>query len=322
VLAALFAMGCHDKKEQVEKPVQPAPKPEAKPEAKPGLTPEESARVVARLGTRTITLGHVAKKLGGESPYVNARYNSSPEKRREYLDRMVSFELMAGEAEKRGYDKRSSIDGVRKRAIVEQMMQDVFERQGVKLSDVSDAEIKKYYDDHKDEFETSAQMRASQILVKDSVTAHKILAELKQSSGDMNVFRKLATQYNEDPQTKDTFGDLLFFPEIRSAGEAPGPDRPDAVRKAVFSLKKEGDIYAEPVHSEKGFHVLELTGKREATKRALADARGVIQNQLWHAKRDAAIEKFTADLRSKADVQESTELLSKLHVEPATVKKR
>ena len=315
-LAALFAVGCRAKKDAAEQSTQAA----QQSELKYGLTKEQSAQVLVKAGATTITLGEFAKRLAGQSPYWAARYNS-PERRREFLDNMVRFELMAAEAEKHGYDRQGDVDRARKEMMVQQMMQDLFDKQGVKLSDISYAEIQKYYDDNKSEFEKPAQMRASQILVKDKATAGVILAKLKQSSGDMQVFRKLAEQYNEDPQTKDTFGDLRFFSAIRGANEAGEPERPDPVRKAVFTLEKVGDVYGEPVKSEKGFHLLELTGKSEAQTRTVEAARAVIQNRLWRSKRDAAIEKFEADLRSNADMQEHAELLSEVHVDsdaPAT----
>lgn len=305
-------VGCGDKKQELGTKPTPGSAPE---ELKFGLTQAQAAQPLVKVGDTTITLGQFADRLGGQSPYLRARYNS-PERRREFLDNMVRFELLATEASKRGYEQKSDVERVRKQMMVQQMMQELFEKDGAKLSDISDAEIQQYYDANKGEFEKPAQVRASHILVKEKATAQRLLAQAKAKPEDMQFFRKLAEQYNQDPGTKESFGDLRFFSEAREANELGGPERPDAVRKAAFTLKNVGDVYAELVQSERGFHVVKLTGKREAMTRSLEDARRLIQNRLWRKKREDAIDKFVADLRAKANVKESAELLAKVQAQP------
>jgi peptidyl-prolyl cis-trans isomerase C len=231
---------------------------------------------------------------------------------------MVRFELLAAEADKRGFTKSEDVERVRRQVMVQQMMADLFDKGGLKLTDITDDEIKRYYDDHLSEFDKPAQVRASHILFKDRAAAEQVLKELKQKPQDMELFRKLAEQRSQDAATKASGGDLRFFSEAADPkGETDEPDRPAALRKAAFSLANVGDLYAEPVQSERGFHVLKLTGRREALKRTLEDARRMIQNKLWRQKREEAIEKFVADLRTKANVQENPEALAKVQVKDA-----
>jgi peptidyl-prolyl cis-trans isomerase C len=290
VLLSSAAIACSEKKaapaRATDKPAQAAVV-----EKKYGLTPEQASQTLVKVANTTITLGEFADRLGGQSPYLRARYNS-PERRREFLDNMVRFELLALEANKRGFDKSEDVARVRKQMMVQQMMQDLFDKDGLKLSDIGEAEIKSYYDANKAEFEKPAQVRASQILLKDKVAADKLLA----------------------PLTKDNDGDLHFFSAEKDSGEGPEATRPQAVRKAAFSLAKVGDVYPEVVQSELGYHLLKLTGKREAMKRSLEDARRLIQNRLWRQKREQAIESFVAELRTKANVKENPELLAKVQV--------
>jgi parvulin-like peptidyl-prolyl isomerase len=143
-----------------------------------------------------------------------------------------------------------------------------------------------------------------------------VLKELKAKPADMELFRKLAQQYNIDPATKESYGDLHFFSATKDDAEGPEAPRPDAVRKAAFGLEKVGDLYPEVVQSDAGFHVVKLTGKRDAMNRTLDDARRLIQNRLWRQKREEAIEKFVADLRTKANVKENLDLLAQVKVQP------
>jgi peptidyl-prolyl cis-trans isomerase C len=314
----LAASGCKSKPEAAAATQKREVLP---PDKKYGLTQEQAQQPLVKVGDTTISLGEFAERLGGQSPYLRARYNS-PERRREFLDNMVRFELLATEASKRGYDKSEDVARIRKQMMVQQMMQELFDKQGLKLSDIGEAEIKSYYDANKAEFEKPAQVRASQIVIKDKATAEKVLKQLQAKPADMELFRKLAQQWNSDPATKDSYGDLHFFSAEKDATEGDEAPRAPEVRKAAFSLEKVGDLYPELVQTEAGYHIIKLTGKRDAMKRSLEDARRLIQNRLWRQKREEAIEKFVADLRAKADVKENPELLAKVRVktDPAAAK--
>jgi peptidyl-prolyl cis-trans isomerase C len=315
---ASAAVGC--KGNESAKPEPPKPARDEKREVKPpdkkyGLTAEQAQQTLVKVGDTTITLGEFAERLGGQSPYLRARYNS-PERRREFLDNMVRFELLALEASKRGFDKSEDVSRIRKQMMVQQMMQDLFDKDGMKLSDITDKEVEEYYAKNKAEFDKPAQVRASHILFNDKAAAEKVLKQLQAKPDDMELFRKLAEQHNQDPATKDSYGDLHFFSATKDDTEGTEAPRPDAVRKAAFSLEKVGALYPEVVQSEAGFHLVKLTGKREPMKRSLEDARRLIQNRLWREKREEAIDKFVADLRTKANVKENLDLLAKVKVKP------
>lgn len=320
-VAALAAAGCDKSKPEApatkEEPAKPAAEGADKSNLKYGLTPEQAAQVLVEVGDTKITLGEFAERLGSQSPYLRARYNS-PERRREFLENMVRFELLAAEADRRGFTKSEDVERVRRQVMVQQMMADLFDKGGIKLTDITDEEIKAYYDAHLSEFDKPAQVRASHILFKDRASADQALKELKQKPQDQDLFRKIAEQRSLDQSTKTSGGDLRFFSETADPkGETDEPERPASVRKAAFSLANVGDVYAEPVQSERGFHIVKLTGRREALKRTLEDARRMIQNKLWRSKREGAIEKFVAELRTKANVQENPEALAKVQVKDA-----
>jgi parvulin-like peptidyl-prolyl isomerase len=310
-VSLLTLLACGEKKAEEQAPPAASQEPTG-PTKTHGLTEEQAKQVIAKIGDTTITLGQFAERLAAQSPYLRARYQS-PERRKEFLDNMVRFELLSLEAQKRGLDKEAEVVRVRQQMMVQQMMKEMFDDDGVKLADISDAEISAYYDQNKEEFNKPEQRRASHILFKDKGKAQTILNRLKASSpNDMELFRKLAEQNTEDASTKERFGDLRFFAKDAAPGEA-GP--PAAVREAVFSLAKNGDMAQELVQSDQGFHIVKLTGERAALSRSLDDARRLIQNRLWRKKREEAIETFVADLRKKGNVKENLDLLTQVKVD-------
>lgn len=300
-----------------------ASEPKAKgPEAKHGLTPDQAKQALVTVGETTITLGDFAEQLAEKSPYLRARY-ASPQRRRELLEEMVKFELLAREAKRRGLDADEEVIRTKKQVMIQQMMKAEFEDK-VKLADITDQEIEAYYKAHPEEFNKPAQVRASAILIKDEAKAKRTLKQLlekpaegaKEKSDDGKTFRDLAAQLNEDPATKDRFGDLQFFskPSERTAGD---PIVPDAVAEAAFKLDKIGDVYSEPVKAPEGFYLVKLTGKRKELARTLEHARRPIQHKLWREKREAAVDTFVKSLRDKAKIEETLSMLSQVQVPDA-----
>lgn len=292
-----------------------SPKAAEKVEAqKHGLTKEQAEQALVVVGDTTITVGDFAEQLAEKSPYLRARY-TSPERRRELLDELVKFELLAREASRRGLDATDEVVNTKKQVMFQQMMKSEFEDK-VKLTDITDQEIEAYYNGHPEEFNKPAQVRGSQIVLKDEAKAKRTLKQVLEAKEDNKLFRELAASESEDAETRARFGDLQFFslPAQRVEGD---PAIPDAVATAVFSLEEIGQIYPQLVKSEQGFHIVKLTGKRKELARSLDQARRPIQHKLWREKREAMVESFVKSLRDKAKIEEHLDVLEQLKLDPA-----
>lgn len=300
---AAGGVGCGDDEDEVDSgPAEPP---------RHGLTPEQASQVLVKVGETTITVGEFADRLAEQSPYLRARYNS-PERRREYLDNLVRFELMALEAERRGLDELPEVERTRKQVMIQQMMKDQFEDE-VQLSDITDEEIRRYYEQHGDEFHKPEQVRASHILIKNRADAQRVLREVLQNESDVNFFRRAAEEHNEDAETRDRFGDLRFFSR---PGE--GEDQaqvPDPVAEAAFSIPQIGKIHPQLVETDAGFHIVKLTGRRAALHRSLEEARRPIQNRLWRERREERVQEFIEGVREEAQVEENFDVLSEVRIE-------
>ncbi len=276
-----------------------------------GLTDEEARQVLAKVGERTITLGEFADRLAEQSPYLRARYNS-PERRRELLRNMVRFELLALEAARRGIDEEPAVVEAVEQVMVEQMMKDLFTDR-IRAEDITDEEVKAYYEAHRDEFHRPAHVRAAHILVQSERRARELIETLKGASPKMETFRKLAKEYSRDERTRRTGGDLGFFP-APGRGELPEHVPPEVAR-AAFTLERIGEVVEAPVRSKAGWHVVMLTGQRAALNRSLEEVRRTIVNRLWREKRERAIERFVDGLKQKAKVEIDEDALAQVHID-------
>jgi parvulin-like peptidyl-prolyl isomerase len=270
-----------------------------------GLTEAQANEVLAKVGDRTITVGELADRLSSQSPYLRARFES-PERRKDFLDNLVRFELLVYEAKRRGYGDKPEIIRARRNAMIQQLVkQEVDEPlEGV---EITDEEVKAVYDANPLEFDRPAQVRASHIFIKDRGRAKQVLADANKV--DLVGFRKLAREESEDEKTKGDGGDLHFF-EASGEGEPPA-----AIRKAAFSINKVGAVYPKLVEEGDGFHIIMLTGKRAALTRTYEQAKRAIRHKLTRERKDAAMEALTKRLREEIDVEVDYDALKAIKVE-------
>ncbi|USB32460.1 peptidyl-prolyl cis-trans isomerase [Paenibacillus sp. YPG26] len=130
---------------------------------------------------------------------------------------------------------------------------------------VTDEEVKSFFDQNKESFNTPEQVRVSSITVATQAEADAILKQLKGGSD----FAALAKEKSTDTATKSKGGDLGFF--------AKGQQDP-AVVEAAFKLKK--DELSGVVKSEAGFQILKLTDRKEAHTATLEERKDQIRDGL------------------------------------------
>ncbi|MDI7248427.1 MAG: peptidylprolyl isomerase [Bacillota bacterium] len=134
---------------------------------------------------------------------------------------------------------------------------------------INEDEIKKYYDEHKDEFKEPEQVKARHILVKDEKTAKDIEKQLAAGAD----FAELAKAKSEDPGSKDKGGDLGYF--------GRGAMDP-AFEKAAFSLKI-GETSG-PVKSSFGYHIIRVEDRKPERIPPLEEVRSEVEKRIKREK--------------------------------------
>lgn len=167
---------------------------------------------------------------------------------------------------------------------------------------VSDQEVADFYQTNLDRYFKQPEMvRASQILIlthelktdEEKATARKkaeeVLAEAKKPDAD---FAALARQHSEHPSAANG-GDLDYFPR-----ESKGVD---PFSEAAFALKV-GEISG-IVESEFGYHIIKVTGRKEAKTFALDDVQEAVRGELKNEKISPLRERLAAELKASARIE-------------------
>lgn len=209
---------------------------------------------------------------------------SSPEMLKAIKENLITNELFAQEAAKKGFDKKPEVV-----TQVEMMKSSILARAFVqdfaKSSPVSEEALKAEYDRIKAQM-GDKEYKARHILVDSEQAAKDIIAQLKK---DPKKFEKLAADKSKDP-SKEKGGDLGW--------SAPG-NFVKPFSDAMVALKK-GQLTDKPVQSQFGWHVIRLDDMRDMKAPPLAE----VKPQLSQRIQQQALEKLIADLRAKAKIEE------------------
>jgi peptidyl-prolyl cis-trans isomerase C len=276
-----------------------------------GLSPEQAAKVVATVGDRTITVGDVTEQINRLSPYIRRRW-ATPEKRKEFLQKLIRVELLSQEAERQGLADDPEVQRTVNQVMIRLMVKNDLEKEMLPTS-IEEKILREEYDKDHDKYHRPAQIRASHIVVKDEAAAVKLITELKAKSEDRKLFREKAKNVSIDEETKGRGGDLGYFsrPAERRDDE---PEVAKAVAEAAWTLEKVGSFLEKPLHTDAGWHVIKLTNKKPEMNRSFDSVKRLIDNRLLRQARREGMDKFVQDLRSKAKIQVFEENLAKMEV--------
>lgn len=273
------------------------------------LSPEQRKVVVAKIGEREVTLGDLEQRLLAEPTVVQSQF-ASVQKRKEYLAKLVQFEVMVLEAQRRGLDKDPEVVEAMRQAMVRKFLQTALPEE-VDPKSLPEADLKSYYDANLAVFHKPDQVELSHMLLSDKAKADQVRAEIeKGAEGNTAKLVALWNDYvvrvSEDKVTAPYLGALGLVSKTPLPGASQAEsDRqaalPKALVDAAFAL--EPFSLGPVVQSEKGYHVLMVTSKSPAVEKSFEDAKESIRSRIAKRERDLRRQQLLQDLRDKAKVQ-------------------
>jgi peptidyl-prolyl cis-trans isomerase C len=266
--------------------------------------PKKSGPAVASGKGITITADEFKARLDEQSPFIRARYNTL-ERKKEFLDNLVRFEVLAKEAERQGLDKDPEVQLTLRKIMVQKLVQRSFQDPGA-AKELPDAETQKYYDEHKDEFNRPKKARLTAVVftapagspdrAKKVAAARKALAKVKaEEKKNPQAFQQAVAEFSEDPASKGVAGDLGF----KSAEELEKSFGKE-VAAAAFALKA-GEVSG-VVEGAQGVYLLRLAGVQEELARSYEQVKAQISQKLVRERRTKEFDDLVKKLRDEAQV--------------------
>jgi len=218
----------------------------------------------------------------------------TPDKKKEFLDELISNEVLYQEAKAKGYSDHPR---------VKMMMVSLLQRDALGTTmdnqSIPDAETKKYYDTHHDEFVIPEKVRARRILIlfgtDKSTTKAKAEEIRKTAMANPNDFGKVAQDSSEGPE-KMRQGELGYF----AATGRPGLDQ--KIVTTSFALKN-GEI-SQVFENDEGWNIVKVENRAPRTERTYDQVKKSIERKLLTDMRKQMLDNYIADLKNKAKIAE------------------
>jgi peptidyl-prolyl cis-trans isomerase C len=218
------------------------------------------------------------------------------ERRRAVVERRLVPELRAAaEAKARGLHRKPEVQA-RVRELQARVFEEKLARDAALARPVTDAEVKQYFEQNRQRFDTPQRIRVWRILVKDEALARRIIAQAHGREGPKR-WSDFAREHSLDTATKLRDGDLGF---VRPDGstEAPRVRVDPAIFKAVERLR-DGEIAREPLAQGENFAVLWRRGSLPPVTRSLEQETSAIRTLLTRERREQARAELLSRLRKE-----------------------
>jgi peptidyl-prolyl cis-trans isomerase C len=282
--------------------------------------PKKTGAPVARGNGILITTDEFKARLDEQSPFIRARY-STIERKKEFLDNLIRQEVLAAEAERQGLDKDPDVRNTLRKIMVQKLVQKRFAPDGNAATEVSEAELTKYYEDHKTEYVRPRRIRVHAIVfnaalgtpdrAKKLALAKKVLAKVKaEEKKNPMAFAQAVQESSEDVASKQLAGDLTF----RSQEEFEKAYSKQ-VADAVFALKP-GEL-SNVVEAPSGLFILKFTGEQPELNRTIDQVKPQIAAKLSRDKKTKEFDEWLKQLRENAKVTVDDKALESVEVAAA-----
>ena len=244
------------------------------------------------------------------------RYQTLEEKK-EYVEGVVRFELLAQEAVRQGLHRDSEVIDAAKKMMVHRLLEEEMKHVG---STVPEAQVEAYYQSHQSDFVRPATTRLAHIFFSTAqreAAAECLKEALKLSPSDEQGFAALAKNKSEDKKTREHGGDLGFLSDAELTSQLGA-----AITQAHPTLQRPGEVYPQLIETIAGFHIVRLVARQVELNLSIEKVKPQIQSQLINEARQQRYEALMERLKKQANIRIDANALGGLNIDvkaPPTV---
>lgn len=250
--------------------------------------------LIARIGKVELREEDVQRAMTRE-PGASPERFKSPEARRDFIDGLVRFELLAQAADRAGLTKDpDAVHALQQIAVTKLVNQTLGAIAAPET--VTQAEVEReYLARQASDFTLPPAAQVRHIHISDPKLAERVATQAKAlAPTDDAGFASLATKTSEDTATRSNGGNLGFIDK----GSQLSPE----LVSAALSMTAPGEV-AGPIAIESGYEILRLVSLRAAAVSPLSSVEEPIRQRLYRERRSKALEDFIARLRKETSVE-------------------
>ncbi|MBL9157994.1 MAG: peptidylprolyl isomerase [Verrucomicrobiales bacterium] len=195
-----------------------------------------------------------------------------------------------------------SLDRIRQQISTDTKVRKLYEKVTADVATPAEADVKKYFDEHPEEFEQKASVDAAHILISTQgiedpaqlAAKEKIAKELREEivSKKGENFAEMAGLHSDCP-SKAQGGDLGEFEKGQMVPE---------FEKAAFA--QEVGVIGECVKTDFGYHIIKVNGKKDAKTLAFAEVKEDLTKTLLDQAKSEKMSTYISGLQEKAQIKQ------------------
>ena len=237
-------------------------------------------KILAKVGALTVTENEVDEFLAELG--ARAQGYNTPEGRKAILGEIINSKLLLLDAKHNLFETEPEFKAELAR-LRENLLINYAGNKVISSVKVSDADVKKYYDENLDKFKQGGTVNADHILVDSEEKALEILGKIE--SGEI-TFGDAAKEYSSCPSGQrggnlGDFGRGQMVPEFDTA---------------VFELEV-GAITKTPIKTQFGYHLIKLNSKSDASVMPFEQIASQLSEMVLNEKRREAYERKINQLK-------------------------
>jgi peptidyl-prolyl cis-trans isomerase C len=266
-------------------------------------TKKEQGKTLATVDGDIITMEQFSAELD-KIPTNMKMLVVSQSGKRSFLDRLVVKKLLLKEAKKDNIEKNKEFQD-RLTDIKDQLIIESLLKKKVQLNlNLTDADLKKYYEANREQFKRDQEIETSQIVLKTEQEAKDIQGKLIKGES----FEDLARTYSIDPSAKASGGKIGYHPKGTLIPE---------YEQAAFKLTKVGQL-SPIVKTQLGYHIIRLEGTKPPSYVPFEDVKEFIKQKIGQERQAEVLEKYIGELKKNAKITVNEDMLKeeKKAVEP------
>lgn len=218
----------------------------------------------------------------------NGQIKDTPETREAIKNQLINQVLIQQEAKKRGLTNSTEFKAAMAKAEAQFSTEALF-MDMAKKNPVSDADVRKVYNEERNALKGTQEVQIRQIVVGSQAEASKILAELAKGGN----FAKIAEARSIEPSAKQTGGLVSGYANLKQFEE-----KMPNIYAAINNLKK-GGYTKEAVQANNDYAIFKIEDKRNTEIPPFDSIKEQIRNSLQQQKIAQAVN----ELRQKASIK-------------------
>jgi len=297
--------------DRVPKPVEVKEEAKENTEAQKEAKPEEQAKAnepakeikkakskeeetLAKIGNQVITISDMDKGISDMPEWKKDRYKDL-EGRKKYLDELVEEKLLTLVATEQKLDKTPEIAKQVKEYRDQLMLKELVKQEVDDKVKVEDADIQKYYDEHKADYVEPEKIVVTEISLKDESKAKEVMEKIKGGADFTELAKELDAKGESFGPGQGSGGKTIAFSRASYSTSAK------LFVDTAFNLKpgEMSDIIVQPFGQDTFYMIARLDERTPEKQKELSEVKDDVQREADIQKKRERIDQWLTVLKKE-----------------------